>query len=648
MAAGPAMLPPGAPRRKKTSALTLPTLTDLLRAALTAFRQGRHAEADGLCDRLLAAEPDHVGGLFMRGVARLAMGDDAAADGLFQRSLALDPAIADAYGNLAGIRRRQGRLREAASLLDRALTLSPDNPEWRVSRSMLRLDRPAQAAMDARRALALDPGSAAAWRALGHAWRQGGDPAAAATAFDRAWRADPVVDLADSEAFSCRLLCADWRDYHTHRQRLLDRIDKGGLVLPLLTQWIGAGPAQQRQAAERVFRQQVGSRAEPMPWTGPNDPSRRLTVAYLSADFHEHATAYLTAELFERHDRRHFRILAGCYGREDHSPIRRRIRGAVDGFHDLAQMTCAQAAQWAAAQSVDILVDLKGYTAGGRLDLLSRRLAPVQVAYLGYPGTMGGGPLDYLIGDPVVTPAGDQGFYHEALAIVPDCYQVNDRQRPLPMGTPGRAALGLPATGFVFGALHAPQKLNPALFAVWMRLLHAVPGSCLWLYDPQGAAAGNLRDAARRAGIDPDRLLLAGPAPLADHLARYRAIDLCLDSFPYTGHTTTSDALWMGVPVVALAGDGFAGRVTASLLRAVGLPHLVAPDPAGYEALALSLARDRERLAGLKRHLEQGRWTAPLFDTPRFTAHLETAYRMMWDRHVAGLPPAGFSVPPPA
>lgn len=612
---------------------------------MDAYRRGDLTQTEALCGTLLRIRPDDIGGLFLLAVLRVAAGDAERAAHLFQAVLALDPAIADAHGNLATIRQQQGRLREAALSFRRAMVLAPDNPGWRVSYAMLCLDQPAQAARDLRAALVLAPGLAGAWRGLGHVLRLP-DPARAADAFDRAARIDPTLELADSEAFACRLLAADWHDYGARRQRLERRIDRGGAVLPLLTQLAGFDPARQRRAAETVFRQQTPAHKAPALPPGSRTRDGRLTVAYLSADFHDHATAHLVTGLLEQHDRRGFRILAGCYSREDGSAARRRIREAVDGFQPLNDLGTDQAAAWVRDAGVDILVDLKGYTAGVRLDLLSRRLAPVQVAYLGYPGTIGGGPMDYLIGDPVVTPAADQPFYHERLVLLPRSYQANDRARPLPMAPPDRAALGLPPDGFVFGALHGPQKLTPAVFACWMRLLHAMPDSCLLLHDPRGTAAANLRAHAAGAGIDPARLVFAGHAPLADHLARYRVIDLCLDSFPYTGHTTTSDALWMGVPVVTLLGQGFAARVAASLLHAAGLPGLVTHGLDEYEALALALARDPARLSALKRHLEQVRPTAPLFDTGLFTADMERAYRMMWDRHLAGLPPDTLIVPP--
>lgn len=623
--------------------MSAPSPTDLLPAAMDAYRRGSMAEAEALCGEILRGQPHHVGGLFLQAVLRMAAGDEETAAWLFQNALVLDPAIADAHGNMAWIRQRQGRLTDAARHFHRAARLAPSNPAWRIGQAMLSLDQPGIAACQFRAAATLSPASGTAWRGLGLALRTS-DPAGAARAFDRAFRVDPSLEPSDSEAFACRLQAADWRHYDRDRQHLEHRINQGGLVLPLLTQIAGIDPMRQRRAAEAVWRRQATlDPATPLP---RQRQESRLTIAYLSADFQAHATAYLITGLFEQHDRSQFRILAGCYGQEDGSAARQRIRQAVDGFHILRGLDAGQVADWAAAQGIDILVDLKGYTAGARLDLLSRRLAPVQVAYLGYPGTLGGGPVDYLLGDPVVTPPDDQPFYHERLALLPGCYQVNDRARPLPLGPVDRAGMGLPPGGFVFGALNGPQKITPDRFACWMRLLRAVPDAYLLLYDPQGAAAGNLRAAAAGVGINPARLVFVGAAPLEQHLARYRAIDLCLDSFPYTGHTTTSDALWMGVPVVTQQGDGFAARVAASLLRAVGLPDLVTHDAASYEALALSLARDQARIATLKAHLEQVRETAPLFDTPTFTRHLERAYLLMWERYVLGLPPQTLIVPP--
>lgn len=599
----------------------------LLNAAFAAYRQGQFNDAETLCHHILAQAPDNPGGLYLLAAALVAQGQDDRAAGLFQRVAQLLPDQKDAFDNLASIAARQG---------------------------MRRLDRPDDASRDFECALALRPDLAMAWRGLGLIRREVGQVALAAQSFDRAFRSDPALAVADSEALVCRLSMADWQSWDEHRRRLLHRIDTdGGVVLPLLMQLIGADPAQQRCAATALFQSQISSglpTLTPVARTnivrGVLQHNRPLTLAYLSADFHDHATANLIAGLLETHDRAQFRVLAGSYGVDDGSNMRQRIRHGVDSFHDLAGLDAGEIAAWAQAQNVDILIDLKGYTAGGRIDLLSRRLAPVQVSYLGYPGTLGGGPIDYIIGDPVVTPVGDRRFYTESVAILPDCYQVNDRQRPLPTDVPDRHSLGLPPTGLTFGALHAPHKLNPVMFAIWMRLLHAVPDSVLWLYDPKGLAAGNLRREAAAAGISPHRLCFANALPLDHHLARYRLIDLCLDTFPYTGHTTTSDALWMGTPVVTRIGQGFAARVAASLLHAVGLPALVTVSDESYELLALKLAQDNGQRQLLRQRLDRMRMTAPLFDTLRFTRHLEQAYGLMWDRYEAGLPPADFHVPP--
>ncbi|MGC2856230.1 hypothetical protein ACM64Y_12225 [Novispirillum sp. DQ9] len=597
--------------------------SDRLGLAFAAYRQGDLMAARQHCADLLEAGAEQVvEALFLLAVVEAAAGDTETAQGLFRQVIAQRPDVADAYVNLAALLVRRG---------------------------FARLDDPRGAGADFRLALALAPGAAAAWRGLGHVHRMSGRPAEAARAYARAHCLEPAVDAVAGERLFAHLCAADWAGAAPLRQRLETMMETdGGMVLPLLSLLIPGTPAGQRRAAARFYRDEIASApsAPPVPALPAAAPRHRLTIAYLSGDFHDHATAYLVAELFELHDRSRFRVLAGSYGPDDGGAMRRRLVRGVDGFHDIGGLSRDAVAAWMAAEGVDILVDLKGYTQGARLDLLARRMAPIQVAYLGYPGTMGDGPMDYLIGDPVVTPADHQPWYSEHLVILPDCYQVNDRQRPLPAAPADRTACGLPATGFVFGALHAPHKITPELFGLWMRLLGAVPGSCLWLFDPHGAAADTLRRAAAGHGIEPERLVFAGALPLADHLARLRLIDLALDSFPYNGHTTTSDALWMGVPVVTVMGQGFASRVAASLLRAVGMAELVSASMADHEALALTLARQPDRLRALRQRLEAARGTAPLFDTPRFARHLERAYRMMWDRHAAGLPPEGFSVPP--
>jgi predicted O-linked N-acetylglucosamine transferase (SPINDLY family) len=287
-------------------------------------------------------------------------------------------------------------------------------------------------------------------------------------------------------------------------------------------------------------------------------------------------------------------------------------------------------------------VDLKGYTRDARPGIFAARAAPVQVNWLGYPGTMATACMDYLLGDATVTPAEAQPHYQEALVRLPDTYQPNDRQRSIAPEVPSRAACGLPAQGFVFCCFNNSWKILPAQFTAWMRLLLALPGSVLWLIDEGAATQANLRREAAAQGVAPGRLVFAPRLPLAEHLARHALADLFLDTLPYNAHTTASDALWAGLPVLTQLGEAFAGRVAASLLRAVGLAELVVATADDYAALALALARDPARLAALRQRLAATRGTAPLFDTDRFARQLEAAFVIMVRRQRAGLPPAPF------
>ncbi|MBB3268524.1 putative O-linked N-acetylglucosamine transferase (SPINDLY family) [Azospirillum sp. OGB3] len=627
--------------------------------ALTLHQSGRLAECGAVCRAILAVQPDHHGASFLLGVAAFALGRVEESRRCLAVTIALKPDLADACLNLALLLRRRGRLAEAAALQARALRLASGQADAGpviVLGAMLReLGRTAATRAVLRRAVALAPDDAEAWRESGHGLRDGGELAAAATAYGRAYRLDPSRTESLGDQLHAALSHCDWSAYDALCRQVLAVIDSGrGIALPLLTLLIDSSAAQQDRAARHFHRAVVQPAAPPQAATVPATPSLnapsgdggRLTVAYLSADFHEHATAYLAAELFERHDRESFRVVACSYGPDDGSPMRRRLEAAFDAFHDVRGCDADAVQASLAAEGVHILVDLKGYTRHARFDLLARRLAPVQVAYLGYPGTMGGDAFDYVIGDRFVTPPEHQPHYRERLVIMPDSYQVNDRRRPLDGPVPDRAACGLPPDGFVFCAFNAPFKITPSLFALWMRVLGRVPGSVLWLQHPGRAGADNLRREAARRGVDPDRLVFAPHKPQAEHLARYRLADLFLDSFPYTGHTTVSDALWMGLPVVTRIGDTFASRVAAGLLNAAGLPETVTTSFDGYEALAVRLAGDPATLDGYRRRLTTARATAPLFDTPRFTHHLESAYRTMWGRHAAGLPPASFTVPP--
>jgi len=370
----------------------------------------------------------------------------------------------------------------------------------------------------------------------------------------------------------------------------------------------------------------------------------RLRLAYVSADFRSHPVGQLAAGLYEHHDRQRFELFAYSMLGDDGSVHRKRLRAAFEHFVDVEDLEAHALAQRLIDDGIDILVDLAGYTGKTLTEAFALRPAPVQVNYLGYPSPMQAPFIDYLVADPIIVPAAEFDAIAEAVVHLPPSYQANDDRQVSAPQTPTREAAGLPASGFVFCCFNQTYKIERDLFAAWMRLLAAVPGSVLWLLASNAQAEANLRAAAAAHGIDPARVLFARWARRPEHLARTRLADLFLDTHTCNGHTTSSDALWAGVPLLTWPGDAFAGRVAASLLTAIGLPELIAPTLADYERLALELARDASRLRALRERLSANRQTHPLFQTQAYTRRLERVYAQMWARYRSGEKPRHFAV----
>ncbi|MBF0304806.1 MAG: hypothetical protein HQL41_04035, partial [Alphaproteobacteria bacterium] len=447
--------------------------------------------------------------------------------------------------------------------------------------------------------------------------------------------ADLRLRLAHLRQFSC-----DWTGVERLRADVVEPLLARPTLepnagFPLLVLPAPISPAEQLVLARRATAGvAVQPRAHP-----PGEPHRPLRIGYLSADFQTHATAHLMLGLFSRHDRARVTVHAYSLGADDGSPYRRRIAADCDAFVDLAPLSDALAAETIAADRIDILVDLKGTTLGARLGIAARRPAPVQVAWLGYPGSVGVEFLDYALTDPVVTPPERQADWAERLVLLPGSYQVNDRDQPIALDAPDRASAGLPEQGFVFCCFNQLYKVEPLVFGVWMDILRAVPGSLLWLLAGPPEAEANLRREAAARGVEPARLIFAPMLPKDRHLARLRHAGLFLDTFFCNAHTTASDALWAGVPVLTVPGVHFPARVAASLVHAVGLPELAVPDHATYRDTAIALATDPARLDDLRARLAVNRLTTPLFDTDAFARKLETAFETIWDRHCRGLAP---------
>ena len=389
---------------------------------------------------------------------------------------------------------------------------------------------------------------------------------------------------------------------------------------PNITAIMFDDPALQKESATRFSARRFGGIA-PLP-APPAYNHERLRVGYLSSDFHAHATSWLIAELFSLHDRAKFEVYAYSYGIEDHSAIRERLRREADHFVELNALTAVGCASRIRSDEIDVLIDLKGHTTGGHLDILAYRPAPKQLHWLGFPATTGAAFIDGFIGDKTTIPAGAEAFFTENILRMPHTYQINDRQKTV--GTAkAKSDYGLPETALVLASFNQTYKITPDVFAVWCDLLREIPNAVLWLLEANPYAPERLCKVAQEKGLDPARLHFAKPAPQEEHLARYRVVDLALDTFPVGGHTTTSDALWVGAPVVTMAGKSFVSRVAASLLTAAESPQLVTENFEGYKKLALRLAKDKTERDALRAHLTEKRLSLPLFDTPRFVKDFE-------------------------
>ena len=500
-----------------------------------------------------------------------------------------------------------GRHMEALSCLDKALSIRPGIPELLLTRGnvLLALNRAAEALASYDQALAVKPDFPEAWNNRGNALAalkrldealssyermlaaRPGDVGAlhhraltlfelkryeeAAHGFADVLKIEPDFPYARGNLLYCRLNACDWEGLEQERAEIAARLKAGARVVTPIQHAAFSSSLEGQLQAARIWAADKYPATAPL-WRGEAYHHERIRIAYLSADFHSHATAALMAGVFERHDRKRFQTVAVSFGPDDRSEMRARLVAAFDSFIDVHDKSDGEVASLLRQMEIDIAVDLKGYTQDSRPGILAHRAAPLQVSYLGFPGTLGVDYIDYIIADRTVIPTQHEPFYSERIAYLPDTYQANDDKRRISQNPLARRDCGLPEAGFVFCCFNNNFKIMPEIFSIWMRLLAAVEGSVLWLLQDNAAASRNLRREAKARGIAPERLVFAQRANLDAHLARHRLADLFLDTLPYNAHTSASDALWAGLPVITCLGGTFAGRVAASLLRAVGLP----------------------------------------------------------------------------
>jgi protein O-GlcNAc transferase len=607
----------------------------------------RFEEALASYDRALAIKPDFLWAFDNRGNAlrEVKRFEDALAS--YDRALAIDPDYAQALSNRGNALRDLKRFEEALASYARALAIKPDYAECLYNQGIALRDlkRREDAVASYDRALAIKPDYAQALNSRGNALRDLNRFEDAFASYREALAIKPdhlhaFAGLADTALKMC-----DWnRTAELDREIEAHVTDQKSIITPFTLLGYGSKASLQLKCARNWMQDAIPVLPQPL-WNGAIYQHERVRIAYLSADFRRHATAYPIARLLELHDRTRFEVVGVSFGVDDESDMRSRLIKSFDQFHDVRLEPDHDVAKLLTALEVDIAVDLMGHTQDARPDIFALRPAPIQMSYLGYPGTTGARFMDYVIGDAIVLPFDQQEFFSEKILQLPDCFMVNDSTRPISTRTISRTQAGLPEHGFVFCCFNQSYKISRPMFRIWMRLLARIEGSVLWLSQLNSGAVQNLRNEAMACGVEPERLVFAPwTATQADHLARHRLADLFLDTLPYNAHTTAGDALWAGLPLVTCRGESFQGRVGASLLNAIGLPELVASSLNQYEALILKLAADVSLLSSIRRKLEQNRLSYPLFDTDGFRRHIEAAYLAAWDIWQRGESPRSFRV----
>jgi protein O-GlcNAc transferase len=589
--------------------------------------------------------PGYADGHNNLGITRLDLKQPQAAEEALKKAVALRPDYAEAHNNLGNALKAQGKLVPAMRGYESALKLRPDFAEAHSNLGSAHRERgnfdPALAHL--RRAIAVKPDFAEAYVHLAMTLKDQGEIAGAIDHLARALELKPDHPAARAQLLHLRQHACDWTRMDEQAAALSSLGLIGTCVPPFSTLAMEDHPERQKLRSANWSRQTYSQQPLPFPPPSPERPEK-LRIGYFGADFHDHATLFLMAGLLREHDRTRFAIHVYSYGRQKKGAWRDRAIEHVDSFADVHAMDDEEIVRLARQDRLDIAIDLKGYTGDTRSELFASRLAPIQIAYLGYPGTMGADFIDYMIADPIVIPPEERSAYTERLIVLPHTYQPTDDQRHIPATTTSRADVGLPEGAFVFCSFNNNYKISPAEFDIWMRLLQAVPNSVLWLLRSNPTAEINLRREAEARGITAERLVFAEKLDHPAHLARHRHADLFLDTFNYNAHTTASDALWAGLPLVTKRGRQFSARVAASLLSAIGLDELVTGTAEAYEQLILALAQDPARLKDLRHRLATNRQTHPLFDTKLYTRHVEAGLEESHRRHREGLAPADITV----
>lgn len=651
---------------------------------LACQRQGAYSEAASIFSSVLEAMPNHPRALHLLGLTMAAMGSHTQAKALLNKAIHADPDDITAISNLAKLELAQGELGFAIRTARTGISTRPSFAPLHCTEggAYLALNQPMDALCAFERARMVDATSAEALRGiqaalsrLGHVCppdaitfgiellhHQGfylteGEQFYDAGAYQAAISCLRIckpqkeqIELARSLYTLALMHACEWAELQQTFGTLSGarkQYKNTSSIPPFALLALIDDPVAHLTRARKFFLPSIATPASRKPLAIRNiSPlvGRRLKVAYLSADFHDHATSRLMVDMLEAHNRLHWEVTGVSFGPEEETPLRQRMKCAFERFLDVRGMSDYAVAQELKHLGMDIVVDVKGLTEGCREGIFLFRPAPVVVNFLAYPGSMGSKAYDYIIGDAVVTPFSHARHYDEHIVQLPGSYQCNGRNRPLPVLAPDKSAHGLPPTGFVFAAFNNTYKIQQVMFETWMRILSRVVGSVLWLTCDDPLTQVHLRQQASLKGVDGSRLIFASKRPWTEHLERLNCADVFLDTWPYNAHTTASDALWMGLPIITCKGQSFASRVAASLLTALGLPELVTENIELYEELAVRLAHNSEELSQTRQRLLVLRDSSSLFDAQRFATNIEQAFSCMVSRAQAGLPPQAFEI----
>ncbi len=609
---------------------------------------GRHQEALASCERWLKLDPQNVDGWCRRGGILLRLKRPWEALHAFDRALSFCPDSAEAHNNRGAALRALKRPQEALAAYEAALRLRPQFAEAYCNVANIGLDggRYEEALGHCERALSIQPNFPDALNIRGTTLRGLRRYEEAAAVYERILAQDPRFGQAMSHLLVSRAHVCNWSEREELATCIIERVAAGeSASAPHPFLWICDSAPLQLECA-RLYSEEEFPAAAPL-WRGERYRHERLRIAYISADFSDHPVAHLIAGVLERHDKERFETFGISLSHDPAADLlHQRMRRAFEHFHAANGEVDAEVATRLRDAEIDIAVDLTGHTRGGRLGILAQRPAPIQINFLGFTGTSGAPYIDYLIGDAVAIPEGQDECFSERIIRMPHGFLPNDDEQPIATETPRRVDLGLPPDGIVFCAFNNIYKINPQMFTIWMRLLRDTPRSVLWLRAGEGAPRTNLAREARTRGVDPDRLVFASRIASMDaHLARYRQADLFLDTLPYGAHATARDALWAGLPVLTCTGGAFATRVAASLLTGLELPELVTQNLDEYAERALALAHAPARLAEVREKLVHQTSACPMFDTDLYRQHLESAYLALCARERRGEPKGGLRVP---